>query len=108
MFRLKTTLIFVTVFSVFFWLVFVIGCGDSAERKVMSDFLKLYSDTVNEYSAADESKKAELKDKLDSFRSKWSDMKMEHGGELTPQDLNKLDNEFEKITSKYASLAGNS
>ena len=108
MFRLKTTLIFVAAFSAFFWLVFVIGCGDSAERQVMSDFLKLYSDTVQEYSAADESKKTELKGKLDSFKSKWSDMKMEHGGELTPQDLNALDKEFEKITAKYASLAGNS
>jgi len=35
--------------------------GSSAEKQAMSDFLKLYSDTVDEYSAADESKKAEMK-----------------------------------------------
>ena len=108
MIKLKTTLNFVILFSVFFGLVFVIGCGGGAEKQAMLDFLKLYSDTVDEYAAADESKKTELKGKLDSFKSKWSDMKMEHGGELTPQDLNKLDKEFEKITEKYASLAGNS
>jgi len=33
-------------------------------------------------------------------------MKMEMGGEVTPQALDKLDKEYQKITKKYASLAG--
>jgi hypothetical protein len=33
-------------------------------------------------------------------------MKMEMDGELTPQALDKLDKEYDKITTKYASLAG--
>jgi len=106
MIRFKTFLNFAIVFSTLFGLVFVIGCGNSAEKQAMSDFLKLYSDTVNEYSAADESKKAEIKEKLNSFKSKWSNMKMEMGGEVTPQTLDELDKEYEKIKTKYASMAG--
>jgi len=33
-------------------------------------------------------------------------MKMEMGGEVTPQTLDELDKEYEKITKKYASMAG--
>ena len=106
MIRFKTILNFVIVFSALLGLVFVIGCGSSAEKQAMQDFLKLYSDTVDEYSAADESKKAEMKEELNSFKSKWSNMKMEMDGELTPQSLNELDKEYDKITTKYASLAG--
>ena len=106
MIRFKTMLNFVIVFSVLFGLIFVIGCGSSAEKQAMSDFLKLYNDTVDQYSAADKSKKVEMKGELNSFKSKWSNMKMEMDGELTPQALNELDKEYEKITTKYASLAG--
>jgi hypothetical protein len=96
------------VFSALLGLVFVIGCGGSTEKQAMSDFLKLFSDTVNEYSAADESKKAEIKGKLDSFNSKWSDMKMDLGDHVTPQVLDKMDKEYKKIAKKYASLTGKS
>jgi hypothetical protein len=108
MIRFKTTVNFVIVFSALFGLAFVIGCGSSAEKQAMSDFLKLYSDTVNEYDSADEVKKAEMKGKVDSFKSKWFDMKMKMDGDVTPQALEKLDKEFQKITTKYASLAGSS
>ena len=105
MIKLKSTLNFVVVFSALFGLVFVIGCGNSAKKQVMSDFLKLYSDSVNEYSTADDSKRAELKEKLDSFKTKWMQIKMEMDGQVTPQVLDELDNEYEKITKKYTSLA---
>ena len=106
MIRFKTILNFVIVFSAFFGLIFVIGCGSSVEKQAMSDFLKLYSDTVDQYSAADKSEKAEMKEGLNSFKSKWSDMKMEMDGEVTPQALDELDKKYDKITTKYASLAG--
>jgi len=106
MIRFKSTLNCVIVFSVLFGLVFVIGCGSSAEKQTMSDFLKLYSDTVNEYSAADKSKQADMKGKLDSFPSKWSNMKMELGSQITPQVLDELDNEYKEITKKYTSSTG--
>jgi len=75
------------------------------EKQAMSDFLKLYSDSVNEYSSAEDIKRAELKEKLDSFKAKWTEIKIEMDGQVTPQTLNELDIEYEKITKKYASLA---
>jgi len=102
MIRFKSTLNFVIVFSALLGL--LIGCGSSAEKQAMSDFLVMYNNTVDEYSAADESKKAEMKEKLDSFKTKWANIKMEMNGEITPQTLDKLDNEYQKITKKYISL----
>jgi len=108
--RFKTTLNFVIVFSALWGLVFVIGCGGSAEKQAVSDLLQQYSRTVDEYSSADQSKKAEIEKKLESYKAKWSDMKMQLGlnGNVTPQALEKMENEYQKIAKKYASLAGKS
>ena len=108
MFKTKSTLNYVIVFSVIIGLAFVIGCGSSQEKQIMSDFLQQYNQEVDKYSASDNGKKAEMNEKLDSYKSKWSDMKMEMDGQLTPQALNELDEEYKKITKKYASLAGKS
>ncbi len=104
MIKFKSTLNFVIMFSALFGLVFVIGCGTSAEKQAMSDYLKLYNDSVNEYSAADDSKRAGLKEKLDTLKGKWWEIKIEMDGQVTPQALDELEKEFEKITKKYVSL----
>jgi len=106
--RLKSTLNFVIVLSVFFGLVFVIGCGNSEEVQAMRDFLKLYSDTVDQFAAADDEKKAELKAKLDTFESRWSDMEMQLDGRVTPNDLEKFDKQYKEIAKKFAALNGKS
>jgi hypothetical protein len=103
MIKFKSTLNFVIVFSALFGLVFVIGCGTSPEKQAMSDYLKLYNDSVNEYSTADDSKRAGLKEKLDTLKAKWWEIKIEMDGEVTPQALNELEKEYEKITKKYVS-----
>jgi hypothetical protein len=92
------------LFSALIGLIFVIGCGDSAVKQEISEFLKLYSDTVSEYEAADESKRAQMKEKIDSFRLKWSAMIGELNDKVTPQVMNKMVKEYEEITKKYASL----
>ena len=108
MFKTKSTLNYVIVFSVIIGLAFVIGCGSSKEVQAMTDFLKLFSDTVDEYAAADEVKKTELKAKLDTFESKWSNMEMEMDGRLTPNDLEKFDKHYKEIQKRYASLVDKS
>ena len=100
MIRFKSTLKFMMVFLAIFGLVVVIGCGNSKEKQ--------FSDTVDEYAAADDAKKAELKAKLDTYESKWSDMEMEMDGRITPNDLEKLDKEYKAILKKYSSLTGKS
>ena len=108
MFKTKSTLNYVIVFSAIIGLAFVIGCGSSQEKQMMSDFLQQYNQEVDEYSAADNGKKSEMQEKLDSYKSKWSDMKMDLGGNVTPQALEELDKEYEKIKKRYASLADKS
>ena len=102
MIRFKSTLGCVIIFTALLGM--VIGCGASAEKQAMSDFLALYESSLNEYSAANESMKAEMKEKLVSFKSKWVNMKIEMGSEVTPQTIDKLDNKYKEITKKYASL----
>ena len=108
MIRSKISLNFVICFAVIAALALVIGCGSSAEKQAMSDFLQMYSDTVNEYAEADETKRAAMKDKMDSFAAKWSDMKMELGSLVTPNALEELDQQYNQIAKKYAALNGKS
>jgi hypothetical protein len=108
MFKTRLTLNFVILMFVICGLVFVVGCGNSKEVQAMTDLLKLFSDTVYEYSAADKVKKTELKATLDSFGSKWSNMEMEMDGRLTPNDLEKFDKQYKEIQTRYASLTGKS
>jgi len=109
MFKTRSILNHLIVFSTIFGLLFVIGCGDSKELQKMSDFLKEYSKTVDEYSDAigkgEKGKSEEVEKKIMSFMSKWTEMEMELGSELTPQELNKLDKEYQNITGKYNKLA---
>ncbi len=104
MLKSKSTLNFVMLFSALLGLIFVIGCGDSAVKQEISEFLKLYSDTVSEYEVADDTKRAQLKEKIDSFRLKWSAMIVELNDKVTPQVMNEIESEYKEITKKYASL----
>ena len=86
-------------------LVFTVGCGESPEKQKMSTFLQEFSQTVSEFAAADQSKKGELEAKLKDYMSKWTAMKFELGGEVTPQVLEKMDMEYQKIAHEYEKLA---
>ena len=68
-----------------------------------------FSKAVDEYSdvigKGEHGRSAEIEKKIMSFMSKWMEMKMEWGSEITPQDLNKLDKQYQDITRKYNKLA---
>jgi hypothetical protein len=106
MLKSKSTLNFVMLFSALLGLVFVIGCGGSAEKQKILDTLKLYSNAVSEYEAADGTQKAQLKEKIDSYKLKCSAMisDLELNDKATPQVMNELEREYKDITKKYASL----
>ncbi len=95
--------------SVSFVIVALIGCGPSKEKQQMSGFITEYSQAVDEYAElskqADKNGIAEVKAKIESFKSRWSDMKVDMASELTPQVLNKLDDEFNMITKKFQAIA---
>ena len=106
MLKFKSTLNFVMLLSALLGLIFVIGCAGSAEKQEISSFLKLYSDAVDEYEAADDTKRDQLKEKIDSYKLKCSAMisELELNNKATPQVMNELEREYKDITKKYASL----
>jgi hypothetical protein len=97
----------VILFCALLGLIFVIGCAGSAEKQEMSDMLKLYSEAVSEYEAADDAHRAELKEKIESYRLKCSNMisELELKDKFTPQVMKEMEKEYKEITKKYASLA---
>ena len=109
MFRTRSLLTTIMVFSTILGLIALIGCGPSKEKQQMMSFLSEYSQAVDTY--AELSKKsdtngiAEVKANIESFESRWSDMKIDMGSEITPQDLNQLDDEFKLITKKFQEIA---
>ena len=104
MLKSKSTLKFVMLFSALLGLIFVIGCGGSAEKQKMSELLKLYRDAVIDYEAAGDTERAQLKEKIDSYRHKWSAGIGELNDKVTPQVMNEMEKEYKDITKKYASL----
>ena len=108
MLNVRSNLRHVVVFALISGLVFILGCGDSLEKQKMSAFLQEFSQTVSEFAAADQGKKAELETKLKDYMSKWTQMKYTLGAELTPQVLGKMDSEYQKIAKEYKNLAGKS
>ena len=106
MLKFKSTLNFVMLLSALLGLIFVIGCAGSAEKQEMSKFLKLYSDAVSEYEATDNTQRAQLKEKIVSYKLKCSAMmsELELNDKVTPQVMNELEREYKEITKKYASL----
>ena len=108
MLKSKSILNFVMLLAALFGLIIVIGCGGSEGKQEMSNLLKLYSDAVNEYQAADENERAELKEKIESYRLKCSNMisDMELNNNATPQIIKELEKEYKEITKKYTSLSG--
>jgi hypothetical protein len=94
------------LFSALLGLIIVIGCGSSAEKQKMSETLTLYRSAVSEYEAADSTQRAQLKEKIDSYKLKCSTMmsELELNNKVTPQEMKELEREYKEISKKYASL----
>ena len=106
MLKLQSRLNFVMLFFALLGLIFVIGCGGSAEKQKMSEILKLYSNAVSEYEAADDTQRTQLKEKIDSYKLECSARlsELELSNNVTPQVMNELETVYKEITKKYASL----
>ena len=90
-------------------IVTLVACGPSKEKQQMSSFITEYSQAVDKYvelsKQADTNEIAEAKAKIESFKSRWSDLKMNIEDEVTPQVLNQLDDEFNMITKKFQAIS---
>ena len=105
MLKKKTNLYVVGLLVAIAGFVFVIGCGNSPEKKQMTAFIEEFSKAVDEYAKADDGQKAELEKKLESYIAKWTQMKMDMGSELTPQVLDKLDAEYQRLAKEFKTLS---
>lgn len=108
MLKMKPNLNVVVVLAAIVGLIFVIGCGDSPEKQQMTEFIQEFGTAVEQYSKAEDGQKAELQKKLESYISKWTQLKIDMGSELTPQVLDKLDAEYQKLAKKFKTLSGTS
>lgn len=108
MLKMKPNLNVVAVLAAIVGLVFVIGCGDSPEKAQMTEFIQEFGTAVEQYAKAEDGQKAELQEKLESYIAKWTQMKIDMGSELTPQVLDKLDAEYQKLAKEVKTLSGKS
>jgi len=74
----------------------------------MTDFIQEFGKTVDAYAKADDSHKAELQTKVEAYMDKWTQMKIEMGSDLTPQVLDKLDAEYQRLAKEFKTLSGKS
>jgi outer membrane murein-binding lipoprotein Lpp len=108
MLRIKSNLNFVVVMAAIVGLIFLVGCGNSKEKEQMTAFIQELGAAVQEYAKAEDAQKAELEAKINSLMEKWTEMKMEMGEEITPQVLDKLDSEFQKLAKEFKTLSSKS
>ena len=108
MLKMKPTLYLAALSVALVGFLFVIGCGDSPEKKQMTDFIQEFGNAVEQYAKAEDGQKAELQKKVESYIAKWTQMKMDMGSELTPQVLDKLDAEYQKLAKEFKTLTGKS
>lgn len=101
----------IMVFFTILGLLTFMGCGPSKEKQQMSGFISEYSQTVDTFvelsQKTDTNGISEVKAKIESLKSQWSDMKIDLSSEVTPQVLNQLDDEFKVITKKFQAIAAN-
>ena len=112
MLSIKSTRNCAIVLTAVVGLFFVLGCGPSAEKIKMTEFIQNYGKIVDEYSAVvqngDNAKKSELEGKVATLMSEWNNIVMDLSGEVTPQVMNEMENEYKTITKKYNTLLGKS
>jgi hypothetical protein len=90
----------------------IVGCGSSAEQQKLTGLIQEYSTVLDAYASAvegaDEAKKSELDARIQDLMTTWSATKSDMIDNITPQVLDKLDGEYQKLTKKYKELSSHS
>jgi hypothetical protein len=74
----------------------------------MTEFVQDVGNAVKQYAKAEDGQKSELAAKLEAYMAKWTQMKIDMGSEFTPQVLDKLDAEYQKLAKEFKTLSGKS
>ncbi len=95
--------------SIFFLLLcssfLLFGCGSSQEKLELTNFLETYEKLIDNYTVAyataDQLKKTEMTNQIASMTAQWIEKRNEMNDLITPQAMDELVVEYNRITSKY-------
>ncbi len=86
----------------------VAACGSSSGKLEMTSFLEKYETLINDfkaaYDASDQQKKSQLAGEISAMMSQWVDKRNEMNDQVTPQAMDELVKEYNRITSKFNDL----
>lgn len=86
----------------------VVACGSSSGKLELTTFLQKYESLINDfkvaYDASDQQKKSQLASEISAMMSQWVEKRNEMNDEVTPQAMDELVREYNRITSKYENL----
>ena len=100
-FKLGLSFCLVIAFSAFM----LLGCGASQGKIELTGFLETYEKLINEYTtsfdAANKEKKTEMMGKIEKMITQWVEKRNEYNDQVTPQDMDELVKEYDRITPKF-------
>jgi len=84
------------------------ACGTSAGKLELTTFLEKYENLINDfkmaYDASDQQKKTRLASEISAMMSQWVEKRNEMNDQVTPQAMDELVREYNRITSKFNDL----
>jgi len=86
----------------------VAACGSSSGKLELTTFLQKYESLINDfkmaYDASDQQKKTQLAGEISAMMSQWVEKRNEMNDQVTPQAMDELVKEYNRITSKFEDL----
>jgi len=80
------------------------ACGSSSGKLELTSFLEKYETLINDFKVADQQKKTELAGEISAMMSQWIEKRNEMNDQVTPQAMDELVKEYNRITSKFEGL----
>ena len=83
----------------------LMGCGNSAASSEMGTFLKSLEQKINELSesfkTSDTNKIVALEKEIADLKDQWTTKRNDYGDELTPQEMERMVEEFNRIIARF-------
>ena len=105
--RFKTSR-YLPILILFFCGILVTACGSSTGKLELTNFLQKYESLINDfkaaYDASDQQKKSQLASEISVMMSQWVEKRNEMNDQVTPQAMDELVKEYNRITTKFNDL----
>jgi flagellar biosynthesis chaperone FliJ len=85
----------------------LIGCGDSQGVETLNAHLSEFSELIETYKTTvteDKSKQAEWDARIEAMSAKWTDIRNEFGSDITPQKMDELVQQYDKLMLTLANF----